>query len=625
MALADLDVLETLLERHDARMRALVEDLSNDMRQLQQQLARNETNITQMRRDLDFWTMRNEGAAAESSTPQNPQPPRAEPQSTGGGEIHDAMARLRTAFEQLQFSPVGAPSSAGRGRTSGRNTGLSLIDLLDDHQAREREERVEPTAFSRPREASLLDHPVPVSGNNAQRSILQPVKLKVDTYDGKGSLEDYLLQFSLVSQAQGWDLSQQASTLIASLRGAALAVLSEIPPAFRHDPCRLIRALKERFGREHLSDLAYVDLKARKQRPREEISAYAQDVRRLARIAFKGCTLDTLDSLTVRQFIDGLADLELQDLVRLKDPSSMEEAVVSAMKYSAARQANRASRGALRSSTLGKESPSPSRKESTGAWQKKKAAVDYRGNRKKESYKQKFTNSDERAKSLEARPAGLRHPPEVGGQTSTSMTLHESSTESDSDDSGPSGVAPECRRVRLCRRGNIPMPHTGRGMVVQGSLNAQKMGTMAGTLRLRTSPACKVPRKSLRIARGELVAKKSSMGLPPEIVVALPREREGKSFSPRGKRGKRRASHIVEHPSGQQQEKKMVPNLPEDLWKLLRESSRQLEAARQSHERIDQLMRKHLSGQSMEHSRQESGNRHYSTRPGEMFGRDGQN
>uniref|UniRef100_A0A1B0DHI2 Peptidase A2 domain-containing protein n=1 Tax=Phlebotomus papatasi TaxID=29031 RepID=A0A1B0DHI2_PHLPP len=190
-------------------------------------------------------------------------------------------------------------------------------------------------------------------GINSQCRDPDRLKLKVDTYDGKAVLEDYLLQFEMVARARNWNAAEQAIMLASSLRGEALAVLSEIPLAKRNNLVDLVRALRTRFGREFQQGMSHLNLRSRRQLPREEIGAFALEIQKLTRLAFRDCPESARDKIALGQFVDGLADLDLQDLVRLTRPCTLEQAVYAAMDYDAARKANRASRSVSRAALVG--------------------------------------------------------------------------------------------------------------------------------------------------------------------------------------------------------------------------------------------------------------------------------
>ena len=53
---------------------------------------------------------------------------------------------------------------------------------------------------------------------------------KPPEFDGKSSFHDFLVQFELISEMNGWDRLSMATELAACLHGPAVAVLSDLEP-----------------------------------------------------------------------------------------------------------------------------------------------------------------------------------------------------------------------------------------------------------------------------------------------------------------------------------------------------------------------------------------------------------
>ncbi|GAB0091149.1 hypothetical protein DMENIID0001_059590 [Sergentomyia squamirostris] len=87
------------------------------------------------------------------------------------------------------------------------------------------------------------------------------------------------------------------------LKGKALAVLANLPEESRYEWDKVVQALKIRFGREHLQDLAHVEFKSRRQQAKEELVSFAGELRRLVRMAYPECPIEALDG-----WLDGLMD-----------------------------------------------------------------------------------------------------------------------------------------------------------------------------------------------------------------------------------------------------------------------------------------------------------------------------
>ncbi|UYV84885.1 K02A2.6-like, partial [Cordylochernes scorpioides] len=174
--------------------------------------------------------------------------------------------------------------------------------------------------------------------NNSGRPLV-----KVPTFDGQSSWTSFKTQFDVVAQANGWNVRDKASFLAAALRGPAVDVLQMIPEQLRLDFNSLIDTLDSRYGEEHYQQLHVVKFKNRLQEKKERLQDLANDIRRLARLAFPTCPSETQDFMAQQQFIDSIGDPETQKFTRLSSATTLQETLVQAMKHEAAQQASRGS------------------------------------------------------------------------------------------------------------------------------------------------------------------------------------------------------------------------------------------------------------------------------------------
>ncbi|GFT53231.1 gag-Pol polyprotein [Trichonephila clavipes] len=73
--------------------------------------------------------------------------------------------------------------------------------------------------------------------------------IKLSTYDGKFSWQEYKTQFSIVADANQWDSQTKACQLAASLRADAADILQTLPETQRLDFDALVNAQELRFER----------------------------------------------------------------------------------------------------------------------------------------------------------------------------------------------------------------------------------------------------------------------------------------------------------------------------------------------------------------------------------------
>ncbi|GFV82234.1 uncharacterized protein TNCV_2791321 [Trichonephila clavipes] len=111
-----------------------------------------------------------------------------------------------------------------------------------------------------------------------------PVKLSA--YDGKTNCEVYKTQFSIISEANGWNEGAKACQLAASLRGEAAEVLQTLPDTERLNLNSLYNTLNIWFGQKYSKDYARLQMKTRLQKTGESLQQYASEVERLTNLAF---------------------------------------------------------------------------------------------------------------------------------------------------------------------------------------------------------------------------------------------------------------------------------------------------------------------------------------------------
>ncbi|GFT84898.1 uncharacterized protein TNCV_2507361 [Trichonephila clavipes] len=156
------------------------------------------------------------------------------------------------------------------------------------------------SAFPEP----VIAFPVPVT------AFTGPVKLS--TYDGKTSWEVYKIQFSIISEANGWTEGVKACQLEASLRGEAAEVLKTLPDTERLNLNSLYNALDLRFGQKYSKDYARLQMKTRFQKTGESLQEYASEVERLANLAFSYHPATVRSVISLQYFVDGLKKGEIQ-------------------------------------------------------------------------------------------------------------------------------------------------------------------------------------------------------------------------------------------------------------------------------------------------------------------------
>lgn len=171
-------------------------------------------------------------------------------------------------------------------------------------------------------------------------------------FDGKSSWEEYEIHLSMVSRANEWSPVESATFLAASLRGPALSYIGALENSILADYSALVGALRRRFGVAMLSGNAYGLFRSRMQRHGEKLVEFANEVQRLARLAYPKWKSDILDNLCIQQFLDGIADADVQCRVREREPPTLHDALEIALKMESSRIATRAARRAANISVV---------------------------------------------------------------------------------------------------------------------------------------------------------------------------------------------------------------------------------------------------------------------------------
>ena len=133
-------------------------------------------------------------------------------------------------------------------------------------------------------------------------------KMKPPIYDGLTSWPDYLLQFEMIAELHEWNDETKAMCLAMSLRGVAQSILGDLSVSARHHYPSLIACLGHRFGPENQTDMFWVLLNNRTQRPDETLPELAHEIRKLVKLAHPSAEHLMLEDLAKKHFMNALAD-----------------------------------------------------------------------------------------------------------------------------------------------------------------------------------------------------------------------------------------------------------------------------------------------------------------------------
>ena len=188
-------------------------------------------------------------------------------------------------------------------------------------------------------------------GNNNQRPIFEPnmnrgdnsVKLKPQNFSGTSDddFEDYLAQFNITAEINGWNYRQKSLYLANSPTGNARSLLSELNEIQRKDYSTLVQKLSARYGSENRAEVFRAQLKSRVKGKNESIAELSQAIKKLSRQAYPNANLDVIEALALDHFIDALTDSDIRLRIREIGPKSLTEAEAMAVRLEAHRIADR--------------------------------------------------------------------------------------------------------------------------------------------------------------------------------------------------------------------------------------------------------------------------------------------
>ena len=162
------------------------------------------------------------------------------------------------------------------------------------------------------------------------------IKLKPQNFTGSDDdFEDFLTQFEITSEINGWDYKSKSLYLANCLTGVARALLNELTAEQRRDYDSLVQKLTERYGSENRAEVFRSQLKSRVKAKGETTAQLAQAIRKLTRQAYPRVSLDVVEALAVDHFVDALPEAQIRLRLREVGPSTLAEAEKIAVRMEA--------------------------------------------------------------------------------------------------------------------------------------------------------------------------------------------------------------------------------------------------------------------------------------------------
>ena len=176
---------------------------------------------------------------------------------------------------------------------------------------------------------------------NPITSFSNRMKVKPQTYDGSDDLEEYLTQFNLVAELNGWDYESKSLFLASSMVGGTRALLCELDASQRKDYQSIVNALQNRFGSANRAEIYRSKLQGKMLGKNETIPELAQSVRKLTQKAYPSASSEVVELLAMDYFIDALPDVDLRLRLREVGPKTIAEAETIAVRLDAHKVADK--------------------------------------------------------------------------------------------------------------------------------------------------------------------------------------------------------------------------------------------------------------------------------------------
>ena len=111
------------------------------------------------------------------------------------------------------------------------------------------------------------------------RPYVRKAAIKPSKFDGRSDINDYLLQFEILAEANGWDEVESGRQLAGCLSGEACEVLGSLGSERARDYVSLVTALVSRYSPQGREGKFSVELMNRTCKKGESVSEYGQSLR----------------------------------------------------------------------------------------------------------------------------------------------------------------------------------------------------------------------------------------------------------------------------------------------------------------------------------------------------------
>ena len=152
-------------------------------------------------------------------------------------------------------------------------------------------------------------------------------RIKPRTFDGSGSFETFWAHFDNCATYNRWNEADKLAHLKAALVGDAGQTLWDSDVSAVNTLEKLTALLRSRYGGSRLADKHRMELRLRRRRDGESLSALHQDIKRLMALAHPKLQQEAREAIACDYFIDAMDDAEFALKIRERAPSTLDEAL----------------------------------------------------------------------------------------------------------------------------------------------------------------------------------------------------------------------------------------------------------------------------------------------------------
>ena len=162
--------------------------------------------------------------------------------------------------------------------------------------------------------------PTEIKTNKSTTSFDVPLPRQGE-FNGTGAWEGFIRPFMGLAEACGWSPEEKKFRLMSGLKGkAAEFVFQQLDPSITTDFDTLVSALESRFAERRTQNAWLALLESRKLSPKESLTEYVADIRRLVVRGYPTADAGTRDSIALRHFLKGLPDQQITVAVGMTNP-----------------------------------------------------------------------------------------------------------------------------------------------------------------------------------------------------------------------------------------------------------------------------------------------------------------